>query len=102
SKLNAHTDSLLALQISCSDIMLTCLKFKSQPVIEGVTFGFLHIDEHVLLPLIAFWIFDRRIYLAENSQIVELLLGIQHVNLTQGIARLHNNLALHYKRPRVV
>src|SRR5205809_3997004 len=69
AKRNARAYPGLAQRLSCADSRLTGLKFKSQPVIERVAFGFLHVDEHVLLQLIAFWIFVRGILLAENSQI---------------------------------
>src|SRR5215470_12784309 len=75
---------------------LSGLKLQADPVIEGVSLRFLHIDQDVLLPLVTFGILDGRVHLAEDAQIVKMLLRVQHIDLAQRVTRLHRHLTLDY------
>ena len=79
------------------ELGLSRLEFQSHAVIEGVALGLLHVHQHILFPLRAVRILHRRIHLAEDAQIIEALLGVQHVDLTQRIARLDLDFTLHDK-----
>src|SRR5712692_1446939 len=61
------------------------LKLQSQAVTEGVTLGFLRFHEDVLFPLIPLGILHRGIHLAEDTEAVQALLRLQHVDLAQRI-----------------
>ena len=68
---------------------LTGLEFQTYAVIEGVTLGLLYFDQYILFPLTSFRILHRSIDLAENTEVIEALLGLQHVDLAQWVARFH-------------
>jgi len=60
---------------------LAGLKFKPHSISKGITLGFLHLDQNILLRIGPFRILHRRIHLAEDAQIVEFGLRVQKILL---------------------
>ena len=63
------------------------MKFESSAIVKRVTLRFSELYQYVFPRLSALRILYRSINLAENSAIVELLLGFQHAGLAQSISR---------------
>src|SRR5579863_4372457 len=72
------------------------LKFQSNPVGEGIAFRLFHLYQDIFLWIGAVRVLHGCIHLAEDAQIVEPGLGVQHALLAEWIARLYLQFALHH------
>jgi hypothetical protein len=73
----------------------TGFEFQADAVGEGVTLGFLHLNENIFLGVGALGILDGSVDLAEDAEVIELALGIEEVALAERLSGSHLNFALH-------
>src|SRR5580700_8380266 len=103
SQRDARTHSSLTLRlVGANSGRLASLEFQAHAVAECIPFGLLNIHQDVLLRLSAIRILHRRTYLAEDAEIVQPLLSLQHVDLAKWVAGRNFQFALHNKRLCVV
>ena len=61
-----------------------------------------HLEDHVLVWLAAVRVLHRHVHLLENAQLVQPLLGLQHIDLAERFPRLHLDLLFDDVAARVV
>ena len=77
-------------------------EFQAESVGEGVTLGFLHLNQNIFLRIGAFGILHGGVDLAENAEVIQLALGIEQVLLAERLAGNYLNFALHHEVAGVV
>src|SRR5580698_3710476 len=103
SQRNPRAYSSFALRlIGANRRRLASLEFQTHAVAECVAFGFLNIHQDVLLGLVSIGILYGRTYLAEDAEIVQSLLGLQHIDLAKRVPGPDFQFALHNERLGVV
>ena len=92
---DARTYSCFAQGLICTPGRLPGLKLQSQTIVESIALGLLNVHQYIFLTLVASRILNSRIHLAEDTEVVQALLGIQHINLAQRITGLDLDFTLH-------
>src|SRR5579863_403001 len=83
-KPDSWAKSRSALRAGCSR-----LEFQSDSVSEGVALRLLHLNQDIFLRVGAVGILHRGIHLAENAQIVEPGLSVEHPLLAEWLPFMH-------------
>ena len=98
---NPWADTGHALRNCLASGRLPGLHFQSHPVFKCVTPGFADVDQYILGGIFSVRVLDGGIDLAEDAEIVQRRLRVEHVFLAQGAGWSYFEFSMHHVRTGV-